>query len=298
MNKKIEGNNIIVEGLESFDLVQTLECGQCFRFDKIGEGEYIIIAFNRLLRIRQEEERLIFYDTTSDAFENIWRAYFDLDRNYVEIKAAIVQNEKSVLGKNTALVDAMKEMWGIRIINQDFFEVLISFIISQNKQIAHIKQIVEILSIKYGKSLGSFRGKEYYSFPSLEILANVSEQEFRLCKTGFRAPYLVNACAALKEGKILEEHIRQLDDAQVIKQLMSIKGVGNKVANCVMLFGLGRRAAFPIDVWVKRIMEALYFGKETKPEIIRELADRMYGEYGGYAQQYLFYYGKQKAAEL
>lgn len=293
MNKKIEHNNIIVEDLSAFDLEQTLECGQCFRYEALGKQEYVLVAFARILHIKQEHNRLIFYNTTGAEFEQIWRPYFDLDTNYEKIQQEIIANEKRILGKNTALVDAIREMNGIHILKQDFFEMLMTFILSQNKQIPHIKQIVELICTKYGHPVQTFHQKEYFSFPKKEVLLHVSENEFRLCKAGFRAPYLMNAVSAVCTGAITEESLRSMDDRQAIDTLMQIKGVGSKVASCVALFGLDKHTAFPIDVWVKRVMETLYFGTEVKNEAIKDLAGQLFGEYGGYAQQYLFYFGKK-----
>lgn len=294
MNKTIVGNNIIVQGLTCFQLGQTLECGQCFHYDKIEENEYVVVAFQQLLHLRQEEDRLIFYNTNQKEFDQKWRCFFDLDRDYEFIQKTLIDTENKIYGRNTALKTAIEEMNGIRILNQDFFEMLISFIISQNKNITHIRQIIETLSLKYGEQIGTINGKSYYSFPSLEVLSQVTEHEFRLCKTGFRAPYLVDACKQLKEEKVVEKRLREAADEALIKELMRIKGVGSKVANCIALFGLGKRAAFPIDVWVKRMMEEVYFEKETSHETIKKFAKQVFGEYGGYAQQYLFHYGRSK----
>lgn len=284
--KVIEKNeNIVVKGLRDFNLGQTLECGQCFRFDRIKDNEYILTAKRRILHIEQKDDSLIFYHTSLEEFHLIWRSYFDLDRDYGLIK-------ESLLKKDRILEDAIHSKDGIRILNQDFFEILITFIISQNKQIPHIKQIVEQISIRYGEKLGEMNGKEYYSFPDVKKLAGVSEEEFRECKAGFRAPYLVNACQAVYEGRITKEKLSGQSTEEVLESLLSIKGVGEKIANCVMLFGLSRSDSFPVDVWIKRVMENLYFHKETRKEIINRFAKEHFGEYAGFAQQYLFYYAR------
>lgn len=288
-----ENNNIILEEIDSFCIEQILECGQCFHFDKLKENEYIIIAKRHLLHIEQINEKVIFYNTDRDTFETIWRAYFDLNENYSQIKDWLISNEKVTLKKSGVLENAITEFSGIRILNQDFFETLISFIISQNKQIPHIKQIVKTLSIKYGDLAGEVCGNTYYHFPTLEQLSKVSENELRLCKTGFRAPYIVDACQKLQAGIVREERLLLTNSKQTIEELMQIKGVGNKVASCVALFSLAKRDAFPIDVWVKRIMEKIYFDKETQKSQIEILAEQLYGSYGGYAQQYLFYYARE-----
>lgn len=278
-------NQIILEETTDFHLGQTLECGQCFHFKKLGDNEYGISAFGRLLHAKQIADKVIFYNTTMDDYRQIWLEYFDLNRDYGQIK-------KALLSADDKLCDAIETMWGIRILQQDFFETLISFIISQNKQIPHIKQIVADISREYGTFLGEINGESFYSFPDCHTLKAVGEEELRRLKTGFRAPYICDAAGKVGDGILTEELLCSLNTAEVMGRLMEIKGVGEKVASCVMLFGLGIREEFPVDVWIKRIMEELYFHKDTPREEIRMKAMEMYGKYGGYAQQYLFYYGK------
>ncbi len=281
-----EKQNTIIEGIEDFRLSQTLECGQCFRFYKQDENDYVIVAYKNLLHMKQENDTLIFYDCDINSVKTIWIPYFDLDRDYAEIK-------RFLLEKDNLLRDSINEKYGVRILNQEFHEMLISFIISQNKQIPHIKQLVRRISEEYGEYLGEINVEKYYSFPEVEILGTITEEQFREMKTGFRAPYLADAVEKLSKNVISVVDFQGMDEDDARKKLMEIKGVGEKVANCVMLFGLGYRSAFPIDVWMKRIMETLYFqGKDTKKELIADFAKEMYGEYGGYAQQYLFCYGR------
>lgn len=280
------GNDIVVTEFEDFDLGQTMECGQCFHFVKVGENEYGIVAYGKFLHAKQTKDEFILYDTSEDEFENVWRIYFDLDRDYGNIK-------NTLLAKDEKLKEAVETMSGVRILNQEFFETLISFIISQNKQIPHIKQIVASISRQYGTMLGKIGHEEFYSFPDAAVMMDVGEDALRECKTGFRAPYIRNAVELVNAGTLAESVLKAEEADMCRQQLMTIKGVGAKVANCTMLFGLGRREAFPVDVWIKRIMEYLYFdGKDTPKEQIEEFASKQYGEYGGYAQQYLFYYGK------
>ena len=279
-------NNIHLENISDFDIEQTLECGQCFRFYKIKNKEYIVVAHHIMQRIEQVNDTIIFYDCDMDTFNNVWYEYFDLGTDYSEIKSYLLKYDDK-------LKEAIEQKYGIRILKQDFFENLISFIISQNNQIPHIKKIVNDISIKYGDKLGEYEGVEYYSFPTVEQLLVATEKDFRALKTGFRAPYLMDAIAKVAEGIISEEKLVTLDIEEIEKELVQIKGVGNKVANCVMLFSLKKMEAFPVDVWIKRIMEQVYYeGNDTKKEVILEFAKEHFGEYGGYAQQYLFYYAR------
>lgn len=285
MDIREKNGNIYIDKVIDFNIEQTLECGQCFHFEKIGEMEYVVIAYGRLLHIKQEEDTLILYGKEKDEAEKVWIPYFDLERDYGKIKSTLLE-------KDEKLKEAITEKYGVRILNQEFYETLISFIISQNKQIPHIKKIVFALSDTYGKPLGQVGGKMYYSFPDVERLSEITEENYRELKTGFRAPYL--KCASdMLNSTLKEEEIRKLSYDEAKDRLIQIKGVGDKVANCVLLFGLSHRNAFPVDVWIKRTMEAVYFdGADTSKEKIMEFAKGRFGEYGGYAQQYLFFYGR------
>ncbi|MDO5381427.1 MAG: DNA glycosylase [Eubacteriales bacterium] len=276
----------IVNNVKDFDLKETLECGQCFHFNKIDEEEYVLTAYNRLLHIRQEDNTLIFYNTAEQEYNSLWRKYFDLERDYGLIKESLLKSDEK-------LWEAISAMQGVRILNQDFFETLISFIISQNKQIPHIKKIVADISEKYGDFKGEVAGIPMYSFPSVEQLNDAGIQELKDLKTGFRAPYIRNAVDMVYKGDISVKTFQNMNCEQCIDELCRIKGVGSKVASCVSLFSLGKRDSFPVDVWIKRIMEHMYFdGADTPKDVIAEFAKKQYGELGGYAQQYLFYYGK------
>ena len=269
-----------------FDLAQTLECGQCFHFVKLDENDYVLTAKGRLLHVSQQADTVTFYDTEEDEYVNVWKNYFDMGRDYSAVKKKLLENDNK-------LKDAIESMWGVRILNQDFFETLISFIISQNKQIPHIKKIVADISAKFGTYKGTYGGADMYTFPTLEQLTNASEEDFKELKTGFRAPYIMDAIRRNMAGQFNEKELKNMDYDSCIKELMTIKGVGEKVANCVSLFGLGKKEAFPVDVWIKRIMETMYFdGEDTPKDKIAAFAKEQFGDLGGFAQQYLFYYGK------
>lgn len=269
-----------------FDLAQTLECGQCFHFVKLDEDDYVLTAKGRVLHVSQQADTVTFYDTEEDEYVNVWKDYFDMDRDYSAVKKKLLENDNK-------LKDAIESMWGVRILNQDFFETLISFIISQNKQIPHIKKIVADISAKFGTYKGTYGGADMYTFPTLEQLTNASEEDFKELKTGFRAPYIMDAIRRNMAGQFNEKELKNMDYDSCIKELMTIKGVGEKVANCVSLFGLGKKEAFPVDVWIKRIMETMYFdGEDTPKDKIAAFAKEQFGDLGGFAQQYLFYYGK------
>ena len=278
--------NVIIENLEHFNIEHTMECGQCFHFIKIDEMEYGIVSGEHFAHVKQEGDTLIFYDKDINEVQDYWIHYFDLNRDYGEIKAKLLE-------KDDALKDIIEEMYGIRILNQEFEETLISFIISQNKQIPHIKQIVAMLSEQYGNPALNIGDVDMHTFPKGDGLYGITEEQFRNCKTGFRAKYLKDAVTRMGDGRLSENVFKSLNYEEAKEILIQTKGVGEKVANCVLLFGLGYREAFPVDVWMKRIMEDIYFKKETSKEDIMEFARDRYGEYGGYAQQYLFHYGRK-----
>ena len=276
--------NIILNEVEDFNVEQIFECGQCFHFQKLDDMDYVTVAYGKALRLTQSLDKVTLHNTDINEYNEIWRKYLDIDTDYGAIKKWLVQRDER-------LKEAIDTTYGIRILRQEFHEMLMSFIISQNKQIPHIKQIVSAISEKFGKEAGEINGRKYYSFPEVEALNKITEEEYRTLKTGFRAPYLVSASQALELGmtaKVLE--IMSYEEAKA--ELMKIKGVGDKVASCVLLFGLGYRNAFPVDVWVKRIMEQVYFHEDTPKEKIMAFAEENFGDYGGYAQQYLFYYAR------
>ena len=279
-------NNIIIDELKDFDIEEVLECGQCFHFTRLDNKHYELLCFGKYLEVSQKGNQLTLYNTTMDDYEKIWLSYFDLDTDYVNIKNDILQLD-------SRLYDAILTKPGIRILKQDFFETLISFIISQNKQIPHIKQIVHTISEKYGTEHILPSGRKVYSFPTVEQLSLVSEEELRACKVGFRAPYIKCAVDMVASGDISEEKLITMSVSQARETLMTIKGVGEKVANCVLLFGLGFTDTFPVDVWMKRIMEYMYFDKPQDKKAIEAFAMEKYGDLAGYAQQYLFFYGRE-----
>lgn len=280
MNYIEKDKKIIMTDFDSFDIEQILECGQCFRFTKLDEKEYVIVAHKRVLHIKQEDNKVYFYPCDKKDFEEIWIDYFDLKRDYEKIKKALA-NDKIV---KTAIEYAP----GIRILNQEPWECLISFIISQNNRIPMIKQVIKNISEAFGKKEG-----DYYLFPSLEELKRADNDSLMACKTGFRAKYILDAIEKVNSKEVDLDKFSALTTEEARKELISIKGVGPKVADCTLLFSLRRNEVFPTDVWVKRVMEYFYFDeKDTSIKEIHSLAYKLWGDYAGFAQQYLFYYAR------
>lgn len=287
MDYTVNNGDICLKMNGDFIISQTLECGQCFNFNKLGEEDYIVTAFGRALHIYSRNQNIVFEDTTQEDFERIWSDYFDLKRDYGKIKSLLS-------AKDETLKKALEYAPGIRIINQDFFQCLISFIISQNNRIPMIKKVVYNLSQKYGEYIKTVEGEDYFSFPTPEKLYGISGDELMECKTGFRGKYITDAVTKYVEGSLNHKNFNNLTTKEVQALLMGIHGVGPKVADCVMLFSLKRSDAFPTDVWVKRIMSYFYFDQKDIPiKDIHSLADKKFGEYAGFAQQYLFNYARQ-----
>ncbi len=271
---------LILENTENFNIEQILECGQCFRFEKLNNMHYKIIAFGKVLYIKQEGTTVILYPCTAEEYESIWRRYFDMDRNYGEII--------EILSADPIMRTACAYADGIRLLDQQPYECLISFIISQNNNIPRIKGIISRMSEAYGTSLG-----EGYAFPTLSQLDKATEEDLFYLRMGFRAKYIRDCLDKLVNKEVDIEKTDELTTDELLGELLKIKGVGRKVADCVMLFSMGRREVFPTDVWVKRVMEYLYFdNSETDIKTIHAFAKDKWGEYAGYAQQYLFYYAR------
>lgn len=282
----IENNgNIILEQVSDFELDNIFDCGQCFRWDKVSESSYIGIACGRALLVEKASDRIILHSTNVEDFRNIWCKYFDLDRDYSDIKRS--------LSKDNVLKEAIGFGKGIRILNQEPFETLVSFIISASNNIPRIKGIISRLCESFGDEI-SYMGKTYYTFPSAERLAAEKVESLSVIRAGFRDKYIIDAAKKVASGSIKLDSIRLMPTAAAKSELMKINGVGSKVADCALLFGFGKCDCFPTDVWIKRIMEHCYFdGNDTSLKDISEYAQNNFGGLGGFAQQYLFYWARE-----
>lgn len=254
-----------------FNIAETLECGQCFRF-KRDANCYLLIAHARKLNIIQNENEFYFSPCTLQEFEDIWINYFDLETDYAKIKSQL----------------SLEYVNNIRILKQEPFECLMSFIISQNNRITQIQRVIENISCKYGTEIE----KDIYAFPTPTQLQKATCDELMECKAGFRAKYIRDALDKLKTEIDLEK--LQSESTKTIRDtLMQIKGVGLKVSDCILLFAFNRTEVYPVDVWVKRITEELYFdGKSMSVNDIRAFGENTFGDLAGYAQQFLFHYAR------
>ena len=266
----------IIIDKKDFNLYDTFECGQCFRWEK-DENGFIGVAGGRCARLEETEDGIAI-ETTREDYDRFWVKYFDLERDYGEIKKKVAINE--------VMKEAVEYGGGIRILRQEFFETLISFIISQRSSIPKIKSTVRKMCEKYGKKI-EFDGKEYYAFPESSRLAALSEDEVRLLGVGYRAPYILRAARDVEDGKINEDELLSLPTGEARKRLLQMYGVGDKVCDCVMLFSLAKYDLFPSDVWIKRVM-AESFGADEKNA--KSEGESIFGDLSGFAQQYLFFY--------
>ncbi len=267
---------------EHFDLDQIFSSGQAFRFEKIDENTYEGVAFSKIIQITDMGESLRFDNCSEQEYYEIWQGYFDLAADYQQIIDSLCLDP--ILELATSFGS------GIRILRQPFFETLITFIISQQNNIPRIKKIVSALCENFGRKL-IFNEKTYYAFPSAATLSSLSEEELSVVKCGFRSKYILDAARKIANGQICEMDLRKMDMPEARQELLKISGVGDKVADCVLLFSLGKLDAFPIDVWMKRVI-SLYYDKDA-------FSSDVFGEYAGIAQQYLFFYAREnKIKEL
>lgn len=280
-------NKIILEGIsEDFDPQHVFDCGQCFRWLKEEDDSYTGVVQGKVVNVKKENDLIIFDNTNKEDFDNIWFDYFDLGRDYSEIK-----NELKVMDEY--LEKATEFGKGIRILQQDGWEMLISFIISANNRIPMIQRAINNLSQKYGKFIGEYRGKKYYAFPTPEELSQASVEDIRACQTGFRDKYIKSVVDYVNENNENVLFYRRLNTDECIKELMKFNGVGPKVADCIALFGMQKYDTFPVDVWVKRVMEEFYVEDNLSLPKIRQFALEKFGDSAGFAQQYLFYYARE-----
>ncbi|BEP27962.1 DNA-3-methyladenine glycosylase family protein [Helicovermis profundi] len=277
---------VIVENLKNFNLKHIFECGQAFRWKLEEDESYTFIIKNKIINVYEKGNKVIFRNITLDDFENLLIDYFDLKTDYGVIKKNLEKIDNN-------LKKAIEFGYGIRILNQDKIEMIISFIISANNRIPMIKRAIENLSEKFGIYIGKYKGRDYYQFPDLEVLANQDIENLRVSGVGFRDKYISKTSKMLVEKIITLEEIKNLPKDELKKELTKLSGVGPKVADCVMLFSFNKRNSFPIDTWVKKVMEHFYLGEDTTFKEIEKYSKDYFGELAGYAQQYLFYYARE-----
>ncbi|MBR6473288.1 MAG: 8-oxoguanine DNA glycosylase [Firmicutes bacterium] len=260
----------VFENIRDLDLKQTFECGQCFRWNEERDGSYTGIAQGYPANMKLEGDRLIIEGYGTREF---WAEYLDLDRDYCEIQAILAAKEPEVMP------EAMACGSGIRILCQDLWETVVDFIISQNNNIPRIKGCIERLAEAHGEYAGEFRDKSWYRVPTAEKLASLEPEDLAEVRLGYRDKYLIETA---------RQWLAKDEDSRC--DVGCFTGVGPKVESCIRLFGLHELDAFPIDVWVKRLMNRFYGFEEKDKAGMDAFANDVFGEYAGLAQQYLFYY--------
>lgn len=263
-------NGIKIKGVADLDLAQTLDCGQSFRWTQNSDGSFCGVAFGKSVRVALSENTLFIYNANLGDYK-IWFDYFDLGLDYGKIREQISKI-------HPVLNDAAKYAPGIRILRQNPYEALCTFIISQNNNIKRIKGIVQRLCENFGDEIE----ENVFAFPTAEKMAVLSPEDLSPLRAGFRNRYLIDAAQKVAGGEVVLEKCRTLDYEEARKELMKITGVGVKVADCTLLFGMHRIEAFPVDVWMKKAMEKLF----------PDMTPQDFGEYAGIAQQYIFHYSR------
>lgn len=286
MNIIEEKDKLIIKELDNFNPKHIFECGQAFRWIANEDGSYTNISHGKIINVSMKGRDIILSNTNMNDFNLIWKEYFDLNRDYKKLREELSIDE--------TLKEAMEYGDGIRILNQDPFETIITFIISANNQIPRIKNAIKIISSMYGDSLGEYLGEEHFEFPSCNRLAQAKVEDLReFARVGFRDQRIVDTSKMIRDKEIDIESLFYLPIEDARTELMKLPGVGPKVADCVLLFAFKREESFPVDVWIKRVMEELYLKEETPKKKIASEGRRIFGNNAGFAQQYLFYYGRE-----
>ncbi len=271
--KKIQNKKVI-------NLKATLLSGQAFRIIEELDNSFTIILKDRVVNIKEDNDYLILTSNKEDNLEEVVNEYLDLNRDYDSINKYLINN-------NPELKEIIEYSKGYKILNQPDFEMLISYIISQNNSVRNISSSIEKISKRYGKKV-IFNNKEYYLFPTFNELKKASIEDLNECKVGFRSKYIINALNELERNSNYLEELNNMDSETAMNKLMTIKGIGMKVASCILLFGYGKLDTFPIDTWVKK-----FFNEENQNKI-KEKALKKYGKYSGLVIQYMFHYSRNK----
>lgn len=264
---------MIRKTVENFDISQICESGQCFRMVKESGNVYSIVASGRYLEVGQEGGECVF-SCEEEEYEDFWRGYFDLDQDYSSYISQISPRDEY-------LKAAAQFGNGIRILRQELWEVIASFLISQQNNIVRIRKCIDNICVRYGEPKVNFRGEKYFAFPEPEALARLPEDELKECNLGYRSKYVVRTAASIADGETNLEKIRRMSYRQAKEELLKLFGVGEKVADCICLMGLHHTQAFPIDTHIRQALDKHY--KRGFPK-------RRYKGYEGIMQQYIFYW--------
>lgn len=286
MKIKFDGDFCIISELEEFNPRDIFTCGQAFRWYEESDGSFTFITHGKVVNAKKVSDEIFLKGVDKNSFDEIFYNYFDLSRDY-----KLVMEE---LAKDPVMKNATDYGKGIRILNQDKFETIISFIISANNQIPRIKKAIEKISEMYGDYLGEDENRKYYSFPSAEKLSLARPEDLReFARVGFRDKRIVETANLIKDGIVNIDEIEKMELEDARRALQVLPGVGPKVADCILLFAFDRKESFPVDVWIKRVMEELYLKEVTPKSKIAMRGREVFGKNAGFANQYLFYYGRE-----
>ena len=279
-----------ISNMKSFELDHIFECGQCFRWNEEEDESYTGIIKYGILNVRKENQNIVFRGKLTKDIKDVVEEYFDFSTDYEFIKEKLSKIDNN-------MKTSVEYGYGIRILKQDLWECIISFIISANNNIPRIKGIIDRMSKKCGKRI-EFEGKEYFLFPTVEELAKLSVEDLRNLGLGFRDKRIYNTTKMILEKEVDLMYLENIDDTiKIREELLKLDGVGPKVADCIMLFSLKRFDVFPIDVWVRRVMNDLYIKSADENKVdkkqLNRLAEEKFGNISGLAQQYLFYWRRE-----
>ncbi|NLZ54883.1 MAG: DNA-3-methyladenine glycosylase 2 [Thermoanaerobacteraceae bacterium] len=274
----------VLTDIQPFNLKKIADGGQAFRWNLQEDGAYVGVVGDYVFEISQNGDELVIGSNGEGEETAFIKEYLDLHRNYNEIEREMLKFEE--------LIPAVNFSSGYRILFQDPWETTISFIISANNHIRNIKRTIENICSTYGKPM-DFKGETYYAFPLPEVLAGVSADELQLTKCGYRAKYIIETAKIIASGKIDIYNFDNKSAEDMREKLLMLPGVGRKVADCIMLYSMRKFDAFPIDVWIKRILEHIYFNyKQVSLTKLQKFTEGRFGEIAGFVQQYLFYYSR------
>jgi len=276
----------VIEGIEEFSIEQIADSGQAFRWNKDKEG-FIGVVGDKVINVKQCGDKIfikILNYENGDDYDKALK-YFDLSRNYKNI----IEEIKDKDGYIKSAVECGK---GIRILKQDLWEVIISFIISANNNILRIKKSIELICENYGNLIMNTNGREYYSFPTVDQLSSASIDDLRQCGVGFRAAYIFKTTKLIQDNCVCLDEVRKMDTDSAREYLKKLPGVGDKIADCILLFACHKFDVFPVDTWMKKVMCEFYNLNSRKNCEIYQFARNHFGEHCGIAQQYLFYYAR------
>lgn len=288
MNIYEKDNIVIVENICDFNLNQIFESGQGFRWKKQNDNSYTGVVKGKVINVSQIEDTLYLKNTNMNDFKNIWYKYFALDIDYSDIKDKIIKMDSN-------LKPALEFGYGLRILDLDEWEMLITFILSTNNSIQMVTKVIDILCERYGDYIGEYQGEKYYTFPTPNKLASLSLDELRKCSTGFRDKYIKSVSEVISNNQFDLYALSNIDTNSCINSLKTLNGVGMKVADCIAMFSMRKRDIFPVDIWMKRVMTELYLDEDMSVPKIRTFAIDKFGDLSSYVQHYLFYYAREKS---